>query len=153
MRLVRAVAFLLLALAAFGAAAQPVQMPDFKRLERDLKLKPHQREQYDVAVAALKRSLIASAGTLMELKQQLSDELAKGEPDFRGLLRRQAAAFEINAPIYREAGDEWSKLYALLEDDQVVIAKRFFRRAMEEAVAFSLAPFSSQRRRDADPVY
>ena len=126
---------LLLALGCAAAAAQSVQMPDFKRLERELRLKPEQKAQYDVATTALKRSLIASASTLMELKSQLGDELSKSEPDFRALWDRQRKAYELNEPIYRETLEEWSKLYAQLEDKQVIVAKRFLRDALEGAAA------------------
>jgi hypothetical protein len=128
-----AAAFALLAM-PFAALAQSVQMPDFQKLERELRLKPHQKAQYDIAVTSLKRSLIASASTLNELRQQLADELGKSQPDFMTLLSRQRAAYELNAPIYRETLDEWGKLYALLEDDQVLIAKRFLKEALEGAM-------------------
>lgn len=126
-------AVLLLAMPSL-VLAQAVQMPDFQRLEKQLRLKPHQKAQYDVAVVALKRSLVASAGTFAELREQLTDELMKSKPDFLTLLNRQRAAYEINAPIYRETLDEWGKLYALLEDDQVAIAKRFLQDALGEAM-------------------
>ena len=125
----------LLVFACSGVAAQSVQMPDFKRLERELRLKPEQKAQYDVATTALKRSLIASASTLMELKSQLGDELSKSVPDFRALWDRQRKAYELNEPIYRETLEEWSRLYAQLEDKQVIVAKRFLREALEGATA------------------
>jgi hypothetical protein len=125
----------LLASWSAAAAGMATQMPDFKQLERELHLKPSQKAQFDVATVALKRSLLASAGTLMELKTQLAEELMKSNPDWAALLDRQRAAYEINAPIYRETLEEWSRLYALLEDDQVVIAKRFLRDALEGAAA------------------
>lgn len=108
-----------------------LQVPDFDRLERELRLKPFQRAQFDIAVAALRRALFASAGSLMDFKAQLADELLRPRPDFLALLERQRAAYELAAPLYREALDEWARLYALLEDDQVVIAKRFLREALE----------------------
>lgn len=121
-----------LALLAFGAAAAPAApMPDFQRLERELRLKPHQRAQYDVAVLSLKRALIASAASLLEVKQQLAEELTKQRPDFLALLERNRAAYELAAPLYREALEEWGRLYALLEDDQVLIARRFLREALD----------------------
>ena len=104
-----------------------VQMPDFKQLERELRLKPHQKAQYDVAVGSLKRTLLASAGILAELKDQLSEELLKASPDYGRIFRSQRAAWDMFNPQLKETLDEWSRLYALLEDDQVVIAKRFLR--------------------------
>lgn len=125
----------LLLLASFGSAAATIeipdfQMPDFKRLERELRLKPAQKAQYDVAVASLKRTLLASAGIFMELKQQLADELMKPRPDFPRLIGSQRAAMDMMSPLLSETMDEWSRLYALLEDDQVVIAKRFLQDAL-----------------------
>src|SRR4051794_12473065 len=84
----------LLVLASFGAAAATIEvpqlrMPDFKRLERELRLRPEQKAQYDVAVASLQRTLLASAGIFMELKQQLADELVRPRPDFRRLFSSQ----------------------------------------------------------------
>ena len=135
MRLLRCFfAFVLLAMPSL-VLAQAVQMPDFQRLERQLRLKPHQKAQYDIAVVSLKRSLIASAAAFAELRLQLTDELMKSQPDFLTLLNRQRAAYEINAPIYRETLDEWGKLYALMEDDQVAIAKRFLRDALDDAMS------------------
>ena len=121
--------FILLSCGSFAAtiAMPDFQMPDFKSLERDLHLKPAQKAQYEVAVGSLKRTLLASAGIFMELKQQLADELMKPQPDFPRIFRSQQAAFEMLSPQLQETLDEWGKLYALLEDDQVVIAKRFLR--------------------------
>jgi len=104
-----------------------VRMPDFKQLERRLRLKPEQKAQYDVAVGSLKRTLLASAGIFAEPKEQLSQELQKSSPDYGRILRSQRAAWEMFTPQLQETLDEWSKLYALLEDDQVIIAKRFLR--------------------------
>lgn len=122
MKALRALIALLLLAISFGANAQK---EDFDRLERQLKLKPHQREQFEEAKAATSIAMVASAMSLTMLKQELADELSKARPDFTGLLRSQAAAFELNSPLFRKATDEWSKLYALLEDDQVVIARRY----------------------------
>ena len=53
-RLFFASLLMLLSLGAMAASITiplpDVQMPDFKRLERELRLKPHQKAQYDVAV-------------------------------------------------------------------------------------------------------
>jgi len=122
MKLLRAfLAFVLLA-ASLGATAQSA---DFDKLERELRLKPHQKEQFDIASAATQRALVASAFALLQAKEQLREELGKNKPDLRSLLRSQEAAYELARPLFREAGDEWSKLYALLDDDQVAIAKRY----------------------------
>src|SRR6478609_6735745 len=115
----------LLSLGAFAATIElpDVKMPDFKRLERELRLKPSQKVQYDVAVASLKRTLLASATIFMEMKEQLAAEVTRSNPDFARLWSSQRAAFDMMSPLLAETLDEWQKLYALLEDDQVVIAK------------------------------
>lgn len=123
---------LVTALSGFAhAATLTIPTPDFQRLERELKLKPHQKAQFDTATLSLKRTLLATGGTFLELKQQLAEELLKPRPDFMGLLERQRAAYELAAPLYRETFNEWGKLYALLEDDQVAVAKRFLSEAIE----------------------
>ena len=130
-RLFFASLLMLLSLGAMAASITiplpDVQMPDFKRLERELRLKPHQKAQYDVAVGSLKRTLVASAAIFAELKDQLTEELLKSEPDYGRIFRSQRASWDMFRPQLQETLDEWSKLYALLEDDQVVIAKRFLR--------------------------
>ena len=122
----------LVSLGAFAATIElpDVKMPDFKRLERELRLKPSQKVKYDVAVASLKRTLLASATIFMEMKEQLATEVTKSNPDFARLWSSQRAAFDMMSPLLAETLDEWQKLYALLEDDQVVIAKRFLQDAL-----------------------
>lgn len=122
---------LLLACGATAQAAITIQLPDFQRLERELKLKPNQKVQFDAATLSLKRTLLAIGPALLEVKQQLAEELMKDRPDFMGLLQRQRAAYELAAPLFRETYAEWGKLYALLEDDQVVVAKRFLQEAID----------------------
>jgi hypothetical protein len=113
---------LLLLAASLGAAAQSA---DLDRLERQLRLKPHQKEQFDRASAATQTALVASAMSLAVMKQDLESELAKPRPDLLGLLASQQAAYELNLPLFKSAAEEWNRLYGLLEDDQVAIAKRY----------------------------
>lgn len=122
MKMLRAFLALLLLAVSFGASAQKA---DFDKLERELRLKPHQKEQFGMAKSATQMALVASAMSLTVLQRELADELSKPRPDFGGLFTSQMAAYELNAPLFRNAAEEWSKLYALLEDDQVVIAKRY----------------------------
>ena len=68
--------------------------------------------------------------SLTLLKQELADELSKKRPDLTGLLTSQRAAYELNAPLFAKASEEWSKLYALLEDDQVAIARRYVEKQL-----------------------
>ena len=121
----------LLVVGGAHAAAITIQLPDFQRLERELRLKPHQKAQFDVATQSLKRTLVGIGPTLLEVKQQLAEELLKPKPDFLGLLDRQRAAYELAAPLFRETFAEWGRLYALMEDDQVAVARRFLQEAID----------------------
>ena len=127
MRLVRCFLALVLLAVSFGASAD---RGEFQRLERQLRLKPHQKELYYDAAAATQLALVASAMSLTQLKQELTEELLKPRPDFAGLLAAQGAAYELNRPLFEDAAAKWSRLYALLEDDQIVILRRFVERKL-----------------------
>ncbi|MEO5694892.1 MAG: hypothetical protein ABIQ72_17290 [Usitatibacter sp.] len=115
-------AFLLFA--AGAAHAGPFDA-DFDRLERMLRLKPAQKEHFDVAVGSTKRALLAVALSGLEIKERVSKELAKDRPDLNALYDIHDQVVEQNKPLFREARDDWSKLYAVLEPDQVAIAKKY----------------------------
>jgi hypothetical protein len=115
---------LFLACVALGASAA---MPNFDQLEKKLKIRPEQKEQYDLAIGATKRALLAIGLTAMQLKERLATELAKPNPDFAALLRSHQEILEQSRPQFKEAGEQWKKLYALLDPDQVEIAKSFVR--------------------------
>lgn len=117
-------ASLLLLFTALGASAA---MPNFDQLEQRLKIRPEQKDQYDLAVGATKRALLAVGLTALQLKDRLAMELAKPRPDFSALARAHEDIIEQNKPLFKEAGVEWKKLHALLDDEQVEIAKSFFR--------------------------
>ncbi len=117
-------AFIFLLLLSWTAAAGPFDA-DFDRLERALRLKPAQKEQFDVAVAASKRALLAVAMAGLQVKERVSAELAKDRPDLNALYDIHEQVIEQNKPIFREARDAWSKLYELLDPEQVAIAKRY----------------------------
>jgi hypothetical protein len=119
---VRFVVPLLLAFVALGAVAA---MPNFDKLEKKLKIRPEQKEQYDLAIGATKRALLAIGLTAMQLKERLATELAKPNPDFAALMRSHQEILEQSRPQFKEAGEEWKKLYALLDPEQVEIAKSF----------------------------
>ena len=113
---------LFLAFAALGASAAA---PNFDQLEQKLKIRPEQKMQYDLAIGATKRALLAIGLTAMELKERLAMELSKPTPDFAALMRSHQEILERSRPQFREAGEEWKKLYALLDPEQVEIAKAF----------------------------
>ena len=112
------------ALAALGASAAA---PNFDQLEQKLKIRPEQKSQYDLAIGATKRALLMIGLTAMQLKERLAVELAKPNPDFVALMRSHQEILEQSRPQFKEAGQEWKKLYALLDPEQVEIAKSFVR--------------------------
>lgn len=119
-------AFLILGI-SLCAAARPGNGfgIDFDGLRRSLHLRSEQREQFDAAVAATQRALLAVALSGMQLKQGLEEELSKPKPDLGALARAQDQLFEDTRPLFREAGEAWRKLYTALDDGQVAIAKSF----------------------------
>jgi len=118
-----AFAALLLAFCA-GAIAAP-GMPRFDQLEKRLKIRPEQKAQFDAAVAATQRALLAVAMSAMEFKERLDRELAKPRPDFGIFFDAQQDLIERNRPLFEEAAREWNRLYALLDDKQVEVVKAF----------------------------
>ena len=109
---------------SFGANAGPFDR-DFERLERQLRLKPAQKEQFDHAVAATQRALLAVAMSGLQIKERIAQELAKPRPDLNTLYDIHEQVIEQNKPLFREARNEWQKLYGLLDEEQVAIAKRY----------------------------
>ena len=126
MNLARVRAFLSLCLLAlaFGASAA---MPNFDTLEQRLKIRPEQKDQFDLTIGSTKRALLAVGIAALELKDRLAAELTKNNPDFRAFARANESIIEQTRPLLKEAGQEWKKLYALLDDEQVEIAKHFLR--------------------------
>lgn len=117
------IAAFLLAL-SFGAGAGPFDR-DFERLERQLRMKPAQKAQFDLAVAATQRALLAVAMSGLQIKERIAQELAKPRPDLNTLYDIHEQVIEQNKPLFREARNEWQKLYGLLDEEQVAIAKRY----------------------------
>jgi len=122
---VRAVGAAILLAVSFGASA--AAMPRFDKLEETLKIRPEQKEQFDAAVGATQRALLAVAVSAMKVKQRIDEELSKPWPNFGAFYDLHEEILEQNRPLFKEAGEEWKKLYALLDDEQVDIAKRFLR--------------------------
>ena len=118
-----ALAALMLAFCA-NAMASPI-MPRFDQLEKRLKIRPEQKAQFDAAVAATQRALLAVAMSAMEFKERLDRELAKPRPDFGIFFDAQQDLIERNRPLFEEAAREWQRLYALLDPQQVEIVKTF----------------------------
>jgi hypothetical protein len=112
-------------LLGFACTASAISMPRFDTLEAKLKVRPEQKQQFDAAVGATQRAMLAVGMIVMQLKDRLGQELAKPRPDFMALMEAQAELVKQAEPLFREAQREWSKLYALLDDEQLAIAKSF----------------------------
>lgn len=126
-----------LLLSCTSAFAFSVTVPDFGKLERQLKLVPAQKAQFDVAVAASQRALMSVALAGLQVKERLSQELARPLPDLNALYRMHEEVLELAAPNFREAHDEWERLYRMLDRSQVAAAKRFIQ---EQLGFLALAP-------------
>jgi len=116
---------LLLLAASFGALAQ--SLPDFDQLEKRLHIRPDQKDQYDLAVGATKRALLAVGLAALQMKDALVQEPAKPSPDFRALARKQNALIDDQRPLFREAGEQWKRLYGILDPSQVETVREFLR--------------------------
>ena len=146
----RALRFLsvLLALLAvsFGAAAS--RMEGLEQLERQLRLTPEQKVQFDIAKAATQRAMLSTALTGLEFKERIGRELSKSRPDLDAIFAAQEALVEQNRPLFRTAREEWVRLYALLDEDQVRVAKAYVERTLlgMEGMADAFRRFLGQMR-------
>lgn len=132
--------FLLIAaliVAPFAARAEAI---DFGQLEKKLQLKPAQKAQFDKASSATQRALVSSAMAAMDLKNRLQAELMKPMPDFGALIASQEAAVEMNRPLFREAKDEWVRLYELLDDGQTAMARKYLEEKLRGLPSLGLFP-------------
>lgn len=120
MRATLAICALLVSLAA-GASA----FPKLDQFGKSLNLTPPQQAQFDVAVAATQRALVAAAFEGVRLKAQVQDEFAKPRPDLEAIARAREESAARLKPLHDASRAEWLKLYALLGDDQVAIVKGF----------------------------
>ena len=116
--------FLALLCASLAVAAGPLDR-DFDRLERQLRLLPEQKLQFDIAVAATQRALLAVAMSGLQIKERVSREFDKSRPDLNIIYDIHEQIVEQNKPLFREARNEWMKLHAMLDPEQVGIAKRY----------------------------
>jgi hypothetical protein len=111
---------------ALAAQAQGFNLgPRYDELEARLKLNPAQKEQFDVAKGATQRALLSIGLVVLEIKGRLATELSKDRPDFESLARDPDAFVSQVRPHFREARAEWSRLYAMMDDDQVAIARDY----------------------------
>ena len=107
------------------------QFLQLDRLEQSLRLKPGQQEQYDAAVGATKRLVLALSLAGIQAKERLAAELAKPNPDFRSLERLGDDLMLETRTLRREALQEWQKLYAMLDDAQVAELREFLQRRVD----------------------
>ena len=112
-------------LLAVACSASAFELPRFDQLEAKLKIRPEQKQQFDAAVGATQRAMLAVGLIAMQLKDKLGQELLKPRPDFKALMEAQQELIEQTRPLFREARQEWTKLYAQLDDEQVAIARSF----------------------------
>ena len=118
--------FLLLLVAllvALPAAAQ--ERLGFEGLERSLRLNPYQKQQFDAAVAATQRAMVAIGLGALQAKSRLAQELLKDRPDPKALLMAQDELVEFSKPHVKAAREEWMRFYAMLDEEQVRIARNF----------------------------
>jgi len=120
-------AFLALMLVGLSLGASAQSMPNFDELEKRLHIRPDQKDQYDLAVGATKRALLSVGLAAMQMKDALVQELAKPRPDFRELARRQNQLIDDQRPLFREAGEQWRRLYKVLDPGQVDAVRDFLR--------------------------
>ena len=119
---------------AASAATSLNDLPQFLQLdglERALKLTPAQKEQYDMAVGATKRVMLAVTLAAMQAKDRLAAELAKPRPDFRALEGMRDELLGETRTLRREAREEWMKLYAMLDQAQVAELRDFLDRRLD----------------------
>lgn len=127
LRLLTLLALLVLPLAA---SAQSLGGPDFGDLEAKLRLSPVQKAQFDIAVGATRRAMLATGLVAMEMKARLAQELARDHPDFERLLADPDALLSQVRPQWAEAHQEWTRLYGMLDARQVAIARDYIERRL-----------------------
>ena len=132
-------------LVALPAAAQG--RLGFEGLERSLRLNPYQKQQFDVAVTATQRAMVAIGLGAIQAKSRLAQELLKDRPDPNALLLAQDELVEFSKPHVNSARQEWVRLYAMLDDEQVRIARGFVEEKLRllEDVASYLGRYLQER--------
>ena len=132
-------------LVALPAAAQGKF--GFEGLERSLRLTPHQKQQFDVAVTATQRAMVAIGLGALQAKSRLAQELLKDRPDPNALLLAQDELVEFSKSHVKAAREEWARFYATLDEDQVRIARGFVEEKLRliEDVASHLGRYLQER--------
>lgn len=150
LRLLQAFALSIFCALALDAQAQAFGFgPRYDELEAKLRLNPAQKEQFDVARAATQRALLSIGLVALEIKGRLATELSKDRPDFESLARDPEALFAQVRPHFREARTEWSRLYAMMDPEQVAIAREYMDKqfARLEKIAVEILGLMRERLR------
>ncbi len=136
---------LALALLALPAAAQTNF--GFEGLERSLRLNPWQKQQFDAAVNATQKAMLAIGLGALQAKSRLAQELLKDRPDPNALMMAQEELVEFSKPHIRKARDEWLLFYSMLDDEQLGIARAFVDEKLRllEKVGEELGRFLAQQ--------
>lgn len=116
--------------ALFTPAVAWAQQYGFEELERSLRMTPYQKQQFDVATAATQRAMVAIGLGALQAKSRVAQELLKDKPDPDALFMAQEELVEFSKPHLRTARDEWLRLYALMDDDQVRTARAFIEQRL-----------------------
>lgn len=118
---------LLLIVACLSVAPPVVAQSNlgFESLERSLRLNPIQKQQFDAAVNATQKAMLAIGLGAVQAKARLAQELLKDRPDPNALMMAQDELVEFSKPHVSRARDEWLRFYAMLDDDQVRLARSF----------------------------
>jgi hypothetical protein len=115
----------LLVFALFAPVVVWSQQYGFEELERSLRLTPYQKQQFDVAATATQRAMVAIGLGAIQAKSRVAQELLKDKPDPDAFFIAQDELVEFAKPHLRAARDEWLRLYAMMDDDQVRTARAF----------------------------
>ena len=97
----------------------------FDGLEQSLRLSPWQKQQFDVAVNATQRAMVAIGLGAIQVKARLAQELLKDRPDPDALFKAQDELVEFSKPHVTRAREEWLRFYTMLDEDQVRTARSF----------------------------
>jgi hypothetical protein len=144
-------------LAVFVASPAFAADPGIQALERSLKLNPIQQQQFDVALQATQRAMLAIGLGALQLKTRLGMELLKDRPDAQALAQAQDELVETSRPLVRNARDEWLRFYSMLDDEQVGTARGYMEERLRkldqlaEKIIRELAG-SYAKRREREPL-
>ena len=126
--------FFVAVLALLAVLASPAYAADaeLERLQRSLKLNPTQQRQFDVALQATQRAMLAIGMGALQFKARLGMELLKDRPDLNALAAAQDELLEISRPQVRAARDEWLRFYSLLDEEQVGAARGYMEERLRK---------------------